>query len=228
MNNKFFMIAVLIVGVFAAVFVVLKNNIKNEPVVSQPTAASPHHQPAFSMVPSNTSVLVKPHSPVKGEATAPITVVEFLDPECEACRAMHPFVKRVFEEHKADIKIVIRYMTLHRNSNYVANILEGARAEGKYWETLDLLFETQAQWADHHAPKPELIPELLKPLNLNMKKIIADAKAGKYDEQIKQDVEDGRSVGVSGTPTFFVNGNMLQDLGYEPLKNEIVNILGRK
>jgi protein-disulfide isomerase len=229
MKNKFFVIAVVILAVFVAAFVFLKRNMTESSVANQKTEQSYHHQDAeFSMVPSNQSVLLKPHSPVKGEAAAPITVVEFLDPECEACKAMYPIVKKVFEEHKADIKLVVRYMTFHKNSNYVANILEGTRAENKYWEALDLLFETQGQWADHHDPKPELIPEILKPLNLNMTKIIADAKAGKYDPQIAEDMSDGKLLGVVGTPTFFINGNVLQELGYEPLKNEIENIIGRK
>ena len=65
-------------------------------------------------------------------------------------------------------------------------------------------------------------------MKLNIKKILTDAKAGKYDKQIMEDVEDGNKIGVRGTPTFFVNGNQLQELGYEALKNEIESKLDKK
>ncbi len=157
-----------------------------------------------------------------------MTVVEFLDPECESCGAMYPIVKKIYEEYKTEMRLVVRYMAYHQNSKYVANILEGARAENKYWEALELLFKTQGQWANHQNPNPDLIPEILKPLKLNIKKILTDAKAGKYDKQIMEDVEDGNKIGVRGTPTFFVNGNQLQELGYEALKNEIESKLDKK
>lgn len=229
MKNKFFLIAVLVFGIFLAAFMYFKDQVKSGAPANQ-YAAAPSEQsaPAFSMVPADSSILIKPHAPVKGAFSAKVTVVEFLDPECESCSAMYPIVKKIYEEYKSDIRLVVRYMTFHQNSKYVANILEGARAESKYWEALELLFETQGQWANHQNPNTDLIPEILKPLKLNIKKILADAKAGKYDKQIMEDMEDGKKVGVRGTPTFFVNGVQLDDLGYEPLKNEIESKLGRK
>lgn len=222
MKNKFFIIAVLVFGGFLATFIFFKDQFKGNPPSSQYQATtSDSGAPPFSVVPVDNSILIKPHAPYKGAFAAKVTVVEFLDPECESCSAMYPVVKKIYEEFKSDIRIVVRYMTFHQNSKYVANILEGARAESKYWEALELLFETQDQWANHHNPNPDLIPEILKPLKLNIKKIVADAKSGKYDKQIAEDMEDGKKVGVRGTPTFFVNGSMVEELGYESLKSEI-------
>ncbi len=228
MKNKFFIIAILVLGIFLAAFIYFKNQIKNESTSNQnATATAEQNSPSFSMVPADNSILIKPHAPVKGAFNAKVTVVEFLDPECESCSAMYPIVKKIYDEYKSDIRIVVRYMTFHQNSKYVANILEGARAESKYWETLELLFETQSQWADHQNPNIDLIPEILKPLKLNIKKILADAKAGKYDKQIAEDMEDGKKVGVRGTPTFFVNGKQLEELGYDALKSEIESGLNK-
>lgn len=226
MKKKFFIIAVLFFGVFLATFMYFKDQVKSGSSPTQYATSTPNtNAQPFSVVPADDSILIKPHAPVKGAFGAKVTIVEFLDPECESCSAMYPVVKKIYEEYKSDIRIVVRYMTFHQNSNYVANILEGARAESKYWEALELLFETQNQWANHQNPNSDLIPEILKPLKLNIKKIIADAKAGKYDKQIAEDMEDGKKVGVRGTPTFFVNGTMLEELGYESLKNEIENKL---
>lgn len=226
MKNKVFIFAIGLIIVFGGLFFVLKENFApaTSTVSSTPSSSAAPTQPSqsFSVVPVATDLLIKPHSITKGPANAKVTVVEYLDPECEACAAMYPIFKKISEEFKSDIKVVVRYMTYHQNSNYVANILEGIRAENKYWEAIEILFGTQDQWANHHAPKPELIPELLKPLKLkNLDQIIADAKAGKYNQQIQQDVEDGKKAGVQGTPTFFVNGNQVEELGYAPLRSAI-------
>lgn len=219
MKNKSFLGALGILAVFAVGFLFLK---QNAPATSANNAAtSSAAAPQARMVPFTEQELIKSHSPVKGAFSAKVTLVEFLDPECEACAATYPMVKKLMAEFDKDLKIVVRYMPFHQNSKYVANILEGARAQGKYWEALDLLFATQGKWADHHAPKPELIPELMKPLNLKMDSILADAKAGKYDAQIMQDLDDGKAVGVRGTPTFFVNGVMVDELSYEALRSAI-------
>lgn len=226
MKNKFFLIGLGILGLCIVIFIYFKDSFNQSQVnVTTEATSSENQTTSFKMVPVEENILIKPYSPFKGAKSARVTVVEFLDPECESCSVTYPMVQKIFEEYKADIKIVVRYMTYHGNSKYVANILEGARVENKYWEALELLFKTQGQWANHHNPNPELIPEILKPLKLNLKKIIADAKSGKYDAQITEDVEDGKKAGVNGTPTFFVNGNMVQELSYEALKNEIENKL---
>lgn len=221
MKNKLFILAIGVAGMFLALFLYLKDEFKSTSPQNQSALQNSNNKSAFKMTPVEPNLLIKSHSPTKGATSAKVTVVEFLDPECESCSAMYPLVKKIYEEYKSDIKLVVRYMVFHQNSKYVANILEGARLQNKYWEALELLFETQSQWADHQNPKIDLIPDILKPLNLNMKKIILDAKNGKYDKQIMEDFEDGKKAGVNGTPTFYVNGYQLYELGYESLKNEI-------
>ncbi len=229
MKNKIFIVALGVVTIFAGAFVYFKNEFRQQPSANYSAdVGTQEASQSFRVTPEDQNVLIKPHSVTKGATSAQVTVVEFLDPECESCRAMYPFVKRIFDEYKSEIRFVVRYMAYHKNSTYVANILEGTRAENKYWEALELLFETQDQWANHQNPNPDLIPEILRPLNLNMNKIIADAKAGKYDALVMEDMEDGKKVGVRGTPTFFVNGHQVQELGYESLKNEIESRLVRR
>ncbi len=225
MKNNIFAIAIGVVLFFLGAFYVLSKNFKSEnQIVSQRVEPSINNNP-FRVVPFEPNLLIKPHSPTKGTIKSKVTIVEFLDPECEACSAMYPVVKKILQEHEGDLKLVVRYMTYHQNSKFVANILEGARAQKKYWETLELLFETQDRWANHQNPKPELIPEILGPLKLDINRILADAKAGKYDRQIMEDFEDGKKVGVNGTPTFFVNGQLVEEIGYDPLKKAIVEKL---
>lgn len=174
-----------------------------------------------SVMPTDPATLLAAHSPSMGPDFAPVTLVEFLDPECEACKAMNPIVKKIMKEYDGKIRLVVRYMPFHGNSIYAATILEAAREQGKYWETLNLLFEEQDTWASHHDPKPEMIFEIIKPLKLDHAKIEAHLKAQSFSSQIQKDKEDGQLLGVRGTPSFFVNGMMLEELGYEPLKAAI-------
>lgn len=226
MKNQIFIIAIAVSAVFAGAFIYFKNSAQINRTSSNELQPS-NSSEVFSAVPISTDLLIKPHSPVLGATSAKVTIVEFLDPECEACAAMYPITKEVLKEFKDQVTFVVRYMPFHGNSKYVANILEGARAQGKYWEAMELLFANQSQWASHDKPNINVVPEILAPLKLNMTKIIEDAKAGKYDQIIMQDMEDGRKIGVTRTPTYFINGNMLFNLGYGPLKQEIQSQLNR-
>ncbi len=168
----------------------------------------------------NDSLLVKPHSPIKGNPDAAVTVVEFLDPECESCRAMHPIMKKLLEEYDGKIKLVIRYMPLHPNSKFASAALEEAREQGRFHEALDLLFEKQPEWGDHHNPRPELISTYLKDLGITGN-LDANALIAKHGSKVDVDQADGVKLGVRYTPTFFVNGVELPEIGYEPVKQAI-------
>lgn len=220
-NNKIKYVAVGIVVLLAGLFIFLKNNNTN----SVNTTEHRDSQTQFSVLPKDNSLLIADHSPVLGPDAAPVTIVEFLDPECEACSAMSPIVKKIMDEHKGQIKLVVRYMPFHGNSKFAANILESAREQGKYWETLELIFKEQHTWADHHDPKPELIYSIIKPLGLDQKKIKAAVDTGKYNDLVEKDHEDGKKVGVNRTPTFFVNGEELYEMGYRPLKELVLKKL---
>lgn len=166
-------------------------------------------------------LLIRAHSPIKGDMNAPVTLVEFLDPECEACRSMHPIVKRLLAEYQGKVRLVIRYMPFHQNSLLAASALEEAREQGKFDQALDLLFEKQPQWGDHHAPRPELIPVLLKEIGMDEKTLDPKALIAKHGGKVETDKVDGENVGVRFTPTFFVNGKIINEIGYEPLKAAI-------
>lgn len=174
-----------------------------------------------SASPADSALLVRDHSPIKGAKDAKVTVVEFLDPECEACRAMHSTVKSLLSEYDGKIRLVIRYMPFHRNSRYAASALEEAREAGKFDQALDLLFKMQPEWGDHHRPRPELIPFYLKQFGMEESKLNVFYLVSKFKERMDIDHADGKRLGVKATPTFFVNGKKLHSIGYEPLKAAI-------
>ena len=168
-----------------------------------------------------TSVYVRPHSHTKGPSDAKVTIVEFLDPECETCRLMYPVVKHLLTEYDGKIRVVVRYMPFHQNSMLAIAALEAAAEQGKYWELLEALFARQPEWGDHHHPKPDLIPVIARDVGLDMTRFDKDIQSTANKQKAEVDQADGRTLGVTGTPTFFVNGKMLERLGYEPLKAAI-------
>ena len=165
-------------------------------------------------------LLVRDYSYKMGDNSKNISVVEFLDPECESCAIYSTVVKRLYKEYFGDIQIVVKYLDNHKNSRFTIQILEAARVQGKYEEVLDMMFEKHSLWASHYASvdKPELLWQFLKDIpNLDIEKLKEDMKNPKIDEIIKQDREDANALGVRGTPTIFVNGKQLQELSQKAL-----------
>ncbi|PWE20637.1 disulfide bond formation protein DsbA [Aliarcobacter skirrowii] len=165
-------------------------------------------------------LLVRDYSYKMGDNSKNISVVEFLDPECESCAIYSTVVKRLYKEYYGDIQIVVKYLDNHKNSRFTIQILEAARVQGKYEEVLDMMFEKHSLWASHYASvdKPELLWQFLKDIpNLDIEKLKEDMKNPKIDEIIKQDREDANALGVRGTPTIFVNGKQLQELSHKAL-----------
>jgi protein-disulfide isomerase len=183
-------------------------------------AAAPAAAPA-------DSVYLRPHSHVLGPADAKVTVVEFLDPECETCRLMYPLVKAVMKKYEGRVRLVVRYMPFHPNSLFAASALEAAAEQGKYWEMLEAVFQQQPQWGDHHQPRPELIPEIARQLGLDMDRFNRSLSSPAHKQKVQIDEADGKTLGVNGTPTFFVNGKQLDQLGYDQLQALIDEALSR-
>lgn len=176
---------------------------------------------AAEAVATDAALLVRPDSPSKGPRDAPVTIVEFLDPECEACRAMYPLVNRLMAEYDGQVRLVVRYVPLHANSMLAAAALEAAGEQGRYWEMLDALFVNQPVWGDHQNPRPDLIPEYARQLGLDMAAFQASYGGIKHRAKVERDRADAQQLGVRGTPSFFVNGRPLERLGYEPLKARV-------
>lgn len=125
-------------------------------------------------------------------------------------------------EFEGKIQLVIRYAAFHGNSEMVIKILEASRLQNKYWEALDVLFQFQPEWGSHHDPRPDLVWHYLKRTDVNIDQIKFDMSQEKIQKIIDQDKKDGMTLGISGTPSFFVNGKPLEVFGYEPLREMIL------
>lgn len=170
------------------------------------------------LVAQNQSVLVREHSPVLGPIDAKVQIVEFIDPACETCRNFYPFVKEMLAAHPERIRLVLRYAPFHQNSDYVVGLLEAARKQDKFWETLEALLAVQDDWVLHHAVQPERVWKHVEGMDLNLEQLQHDMQAPEIARLIAQDLEDARTLQVTKTPEFFVNGKPMPTFGYEPLK----------
>jgi protein-disulfide isomerase len=170
------------------------------------------------MAQNNASTFVREYSQTFGSDDAKVYLVEFSDPACETCRSFYPLVKKLIADNPGRIKLVVRYAPFHHGADYFVKILEAARKQGKYWETLEVMYETQGYWASHHNPQPQLIWKFLPRAGLDLEKIKNDMNDPEIAKRIQQDLADAQTLNVRKTPGFFVNGKPLTRFGYKQLK----------
>ena len=186
------------------------------------------NEAANRLAEANRAALLRMHAPALGKPDAPVVIVEFLDPACETCRAFYPRVKQLMAAHPDKIRLVLRYAPFHHGSDKVVSILEAARKQDKFWPALEALLATQASWAPHHTPQAALALTHLDGLGLNMEQMAFDVTAPEIGKLIAQDLEDARTLNVTRTPEFFVNGKPLPSFGFEQLtalvEQELANI----
>ncbi|KAB7744868.1 thioredoxin domain-containing protein [Nostocoides sp. F2B08] len=158
---------------------------------------------------SNAELLVRDDSPRLSEGGEAV-FVEFLDFECEACLALYPVIEDLREEYGDRVTFVVRHMPLHGNSVNAALAAEAAAEQGEFEAMYHRLFETAEQWGHQEASQRETFFGYAEDLGLDM-----DRFESAYDdpatlERIEQSQQDGQALGVQGTPTFFLDGELLQ------------------
>jgi len=160
--------------------------------------------------------------PTRGDANAPVTIIEFTDFQCPACAAMHPVLEEVLKSYGNKVRFVVRDFPLnqHEWARKAAEAANAANAQGKFFEYIDVLFKNQ---------KALDVPSLKKyasQVGLDRARFDAALDRGVYAAEVKKDVEDGETYGVGSTPTIFVNGVQLRLLSAEGLRAAIDRAAG--
>jgi protein-disulfide isomerase len=176
-----------------------------------PAAQAPQapQAPLVALPPEFLARLVRPHSPVLGAPKARVTVVEVLDPACEACRAFAPVVEQMLFLYPDDVRVVVRFADFHPPSEEAIRLLEAARQQGKFHELLGALFERQQEWASHAAPDSSRAWKIAAETGVDVARARKDASAGGTDNMLRLEAEDLIALKVERTPTFFVNDKLL-------------------
>ncbi len=167
----------------------------------------------------NGPELIRWYSPKKGSSKAKVTLVEFLDPACGTCRQFHPFVKKLLASHPEKLRLVVRHAPFHQGSEDMVKILLAAKLQGKYWETLEIMLQTQDNWTTNHKAQPEKIWKYLADIDLDIDKLRTDMETPRIAKRVEQDITDTIGLGVKKTPGFFVNGKPLNRFGYQELQD---------
>lgn len=150
--------------------------------------------------------------PVKGNANAPVTIIEFSEFQCPFCgrfaRDTLPSIQKDYID-TGKVKIVYRDFIVHSTSRSAQIASECADEQGKYWEYHDLLFENQDKVVD-----VENLKQFASDIGLNTATFNSCLDSEKYGSEVDSDTSYGRSVGVTGTPSFFINGKKV--VGAQP------------
>lgn len=180
------------------------------------------------MAEENAELFIRDHSMTLGSDDAKVYLVEFMDPACETCAAFSPFVKQIMDAHPGKIKLVLRYAPFHDGADNFVKMLEAARMQGKYWETLDVMFKSQRIWANHGHYQPEKLWDIIPKAGVDVERIRKDMHSPEIAKIIEQDMADVKALNVQKTPGYFVNGKPLQTFGYKQLYHLIKSELDRQ
>ncbi len=174
----------------------------------------------------SADVLVRPDSQKIEVPGAKVVLVEFGDYQCPACKAINPLVNQILKDYKGKITFVFRNFTLpqHQYAIVSAESAEIAGDQGKFWEMHDMIYEHQDEWVISKSPQ-DLFVQYAKNLGMNVDEFKKSLDANKYSDKIERDRNDGNSINIDATPTFFVNGHKLVINYVGDLKSAIDNAL---
>lgn len=161
---------------------------------------------------------VRPYSPSYGNPAAKVDIVEFLDPACGTCKEFYPMVKELMAKYPDKIRLYARYTPFHPGSDTVLRMLAAAERQGKFWETLEAVFASQAGWTLNHQARPDLVWNYIGNVGLDLARLKSDMELPEIANMVQQDLADAKTLNVKATPEFFVNGKPLPTWGYEQLK----------
>lgn len=168
----------------------------------------PANQEQKTLNESQIKTLVRENSRQIKAKNAKVTIVEFADFQCPACGLAHPVTKEIKSKYKDKINFVFRHFPLvapHKNAMAAAVAAEAAGVQGKFWEMHDRLFEYQSEWSNENDPQ-EIFARYAKEIGIDVEKFKEETKNKKHEEFVQNDINDGYSLGVNSTPTFYING----------------------
>ncbi|MBI4091680.1 MAG: thioredoxin domain-containing protein [Candidatus Levybacteria bacterium] len=209
-------IAIILLVAAAGVLFLIQS--RQTPKTSQPKSAEEKAQ-----------ILIREDSYQRGQPNAPVTIVEFVDFQCEACAYMYPITNRILSEYEGKTRLVIRYWPLdqHQNSLAAAYAVEAAGELGKYWEMVELLLTDQnfREWSASNNPWPIFV-NYAKNLDLDGFPTDFQSAKGKYAAKVERDKQDAITLQLKGVPSFFINGtDYVYIQSYEEFKEKIETAL---
>ncbi len=156
---------------------------------------------------------VKASDYVRGKGTKNVTLIEYGDFQCPACRGYYPIVEQIVQSYGDDIKYVYRQFplfTIHKNALAAHRAAEAAGKQGKFWEMYHKLYENQLSWSESNSAA-SIFEGYAQDLGLDMTRFKADVPSAEVNAAINADIESGqKGFTVSSTPTFILDGTKIE------------------
>ena len=146
------------------------------------------------------------------KVSSPVVLEEYGDYQCPPCGMLYPVLKDIEHEYGDQLRVVFRHFPLtkiHKNAMMAAQAAEAARSQGKFWEMHDRLYRNQNAWKDSPDARPTFIG-YARELGLNVERFSREMDSPEVQQRIAADMQRGSGVGVTGTPTVFIEGQMLR------------------
>jgi protein-disulfide isomerase len=171
----------------------------------------------FRPMVENRDALVRPHAATLGAPAAKVHIVEFLDPACAACATMHAEVKRLLALYPDKVRLTTRHVAFRDGSDHAIKVLEAAKRQGKYWQTLEALYAAQSSWVVDNLVQPAKVWRAVEHVGLNAEQLKLDFNDPEVESRLNQDMRDARLLRVAESPKFFVNARPVPGAGANPL-----------
>ena len=221
-------LAILLSGAMIASGIMFQGQLKLNPnllgnngsALGTQQAKNPSPTPAPSPTKGGKVDVSASDNPFLGSNDAKVTIIEFSDFQCPYCEA---FYKNTFPQIKANyidtgkVKFVFRNypLSFHQNAEVSAEASMCANDQSKFWLVHDKLFEAQAEWSNLSATDVKAkFTSYATDLGLDASAFTACLDTEKTRQKVQADLADGSAAGVSGTPSFFINGTMI--VGAQP------------
>ena len=175
---------------------------------------------------ANEGVVITPHTKVG--AHSKITLTEYADFQCPACGQFYPVVKNVLEKHGSEMTFEFKNFPLssvHQFAISAAKAAEAAGQQGKFFQMYDKLFENQATWSQSATPQA-FFTKYAEELGLNMTLFKQHSRASVLEDHIKAQFDEARGLGLTGTPSFYLNGKKLEFNTIDEFNGKIESALG--
>jgi protein-disulfide isomerase len=159
----------------------------------------------------------------EGDPKARVKIVEFMDFQCPGCAYGAKYLKTFIAQHPHDIFLQVRYFPLtsiHPHAMTSAMYSECAARQGKFWPLDDLMLDQQSQWAQLISADP-VFQSMATQVGMNMDQLYICLASDDARKVINDEKSMGQSLGITSTPTYFVNNKMV--VGAKSLQDELKN-----
>ncbi len=173
---------------------------------------------------NNEGITFNPH--IKGDDTAVVVLEEYSDFQCPACAAFQPYITDLLAEYGDSIRFEYKHFPLpiHRHAEAAARAAEAAAQQGQFFLYHDQLFAKQSEWSQATNPTSFFL-RYAEEAGLDVETFKRHFNASMIRDKVREDAAFARSLGLTGTPSFFLNGERMVFRTYEEFRTQVVGLI---